>query len=133
MFSRKENKMIDWDNVEMFVDTAKGIAFDTCHKIYVLMDDRQVELMREYEYDEIRTADQMTKAEMFDTLKKWYAESCGLKFISAVETTSGDANDGFTTLVEQGATDREPCEDCLSDYCGGECEWEEDEEEDEDE
>jgi len=32
----------NWGKVEVAVEMAKGIAFDTCHKIYVLMDDGQM-------------------------------------------------------------------------------------------
>jgi hypothetical protein len=122
-----------WDDVEVAVQFAQGIAFDTCHKIYVLMDDKQVSLMREYEYDEIRTRSEMTPAEMFDTLKKWYAESCGLKFIQGVHSVgeNEDENDGFTTLIPQGAEQEEECDDCGEQYCKGVCN-DYDDEEDED-
>jgi len=122
-----------WDDVEMAVQFAQGIAFDTCHKIYVLMDDKQVELMREYQYDEIRTRSEMKPAEMFDTLKKWYAESCVLKFIQGVHSVgeNEDENDGFTTLIPQGAEQEQECDDCGEMYCSGSCN-DYDDEEDED-
>ena len=128
--------MIDWDLVEEYADNAKAIAWDTCHKIYVLMDDKQVEQMREYGYgdepDSLYTSAEKSPSELLDTLKKWFEGSCSLRFIDAVESVEGDANEGFTTLIEQGASDREECEDCLSEDCNGDCEWE-DEDEDEDE
>lgn len=123
--------MIDWDKVEDALDDAKGIAFDGCHKIYVLMDDEQMALMREYEYDPLLSADTMNKGEMLSTLKEWFESSCGLRFISAVTTHPADPNLGFEDLIPQGATEHEPCEDCLSEFCGGECDFEEDEDEDE--
>ena len=113
--------MIDWDNVKTYIDDAKGIAFDTCHKIYVLMDDAQMAQMKEYEYDPLISKDEMSADEMFETVKHWYAESCGLKFIEAVETVDGDPNEGFTTLVEQGATEYDECYECGEEYCEGEC------------
>jgi hypothetical protein len=121
--------MLDWDLVEEYTENAKGIAFDTCHKIYVLMDDKQVAQMREYEYDLIHTADEMNPSQMLDTLKEWFGKSCPLRFIQAVESVAEgiDENDGFTSLIEQGATDREPCEECGEDWCGGECDYDEDE------
>jgi hypothetical protein len=124
--------MIDWDEVYTYAYDAKGIAFDTCHKIYVLMDDQQVAQMREYEYDEIITSDEQTPNQMLDTLKVWFEKSCPLRFIQAVETHE-DPNAGFTTLIEQGATDYEECEDCNDPTCQGACYDEEDEDEDEDE
>ena len=113
--------MIDWDNVEEYVAECKGIAFDTCHKIYVLMDDAQIAKMREYEYDPLYTTADMSAKEMLETVKHWYAESCGLKFVEAVATVEGDPNDGFTTLIEQGATEHDECYECGEEYCEGEC------------
>jgi hypothetical protein len=53
------------------VSEAKAIAWDTCHKIYLLMDDEQVELMRGYEYDPLITKEEMTSEEMsFSDFKK---------------------------------------------------------------
>jgi len=85
------------------VQEAKAIAWDTCHKIYVLMDDEQVQKMREYGYgDDMLTKDELTTREMMNTLQDWYANSCGLRFIQAVRTVKGDPNDGFDNLVDQG-------------------------------
>ena len=125
--------MIDWDSVEDKLEDAKGIAFDGCHKIYVLMDDKQVGLMREYEYDNIFTKDEQNAEVMFGTLKTWFEASCALRFIEAVESGHEDANDGFTTLIEQGATDEEECEDCYEVGCYGTCsDWEDEDEDEED-
>ena len=44
---------------ERLVD-AKAIAWDDCHKIYLLMDDEQVALMREYRYDTLITKEEKT-------------------------------------------------------------------------
>ena len=87
--------------------TAKAIAWDSCHKIYVLMDNEQVELMRSYGYgdendpDNLITSDQLTPKQMSATISRWFADSCGLRFIQAVKTTP-NPNDGFTRIVEQG-------------------------------
>jgi hypothetical protein len=92
----------DWNDVEYFVSEARGIAFDTCHKIYILMDDQQVEKMREYGYEVLFTADEQTPTEMYRTVEEWYEDSCMLRFVSAVRTVFGDPNDGFTDLIPQG-------------------------------
>ena len=92
------------ENLELVkerVSEAKAIAWDTCHKIYLLMDDEQVELMRGYEYDPLITKEEMTSEEMLSTLEKWYEDSCGLRFIEAVSTNHIDPNAGFESLVEQ--------------------------------
>ncbi len=81
---------------------ARGIAFDGCHKIYILMDDAQVELMREYEYENIVSADDATAQQLLNTVAGWFDESCGLRFVQAVSTVEGDANDGFETVIGQG-------------------------------
>jgi hypothetical protein len=125
--------MIDWDSVEFRLDETKAIAFDGCHKIYLLLDDEQVGLMREYEYDHIITKDEQPAEVMLGTLKEWFAKSCGLRFVEAVETNHEDPNAGFETLIEQGATDEEVCEDCYEVGCYGSCsDWEDEDEEDED-
>lgn len=123
-----------WEDVESSLYGAKGIAFDTCHKIYVLLDDEQVALMREYEYDLIFTSEEMNPEQMLDTLKEWYEKSCALKFIQAVETNHDDPNAGFTTLIEQGAEqEEEECDLCFS-RCGNTCDdYDEEDEDEEDE
>ena len=102
--------MIDFFETEMALKDAKGIAFDGCHKIYVLMDNEQVAKMTTYGYgvDEgsyLLTADKMSKGEMADTLANWFAESCSLRFIHGVSSVpeGTDPNEGFTDLIPQGA------------------------------
>ena len=90
-----------WTQVEEYAQNAILIAWDTCHKIYLLMDDEQVELMREYEYDPLITKEEMTSEEMLSTLEKWYEDSCGLRFIQAVNTNHLNPNEGFESLIEQ--------------------------------
>jgi hypothetical protein len=129
--------MIDFDLVEDYLDDAKAIAWDTCHKIYLLMDDEQVVAMRGYGYgdandpDSLITKDQMSASEMLTTIKKWFEESCSLRFVNAVETNLIDPNAGFTTLIEQGAADE--CDDCGERGCAGVCADYDDEPEDDDE
>ena len=83
------------------IGSAKGIAWDTCHKIYLLMDSEQVELMRGYGYDPLITTDQMSTDEMFELVEDWYDSSCYLRFIDAVSTNHINPNAGFETLVSQ--------------------------------
>jgi hypothetical protein len=97
----------DWGKVEVAVELAKGIAFDTCHKIYVLMDDDQMAQMKEYGYDPLIAADTTTPEQMLTTIRKWYSNSCGLRFVSGVRTVGGDPNEGFIDLIPQGADDDE--------------------------
>jgi hypothetical protein len=89
------------------VSEAKAIAFDTCHKIYLLMDNEQVELMRTYGYDPLITTEDATPEEMLATLQEWYEDSCGLRFIDAVSTNHENPNAGFETLIGQGDFDED--------------------------
>lgn len=93
-----------WDDVEQaLLDGAKGIAFDTCHKIYVLMDDEQMAQMKEYEYDPLIPAEGHTTDELLGMLMEWYDDSCMLRFIQSVRTNHDDPNAGFGDLIPQGA------------------------------
>lgn len=83
------------------INDCKGIAWDTCHKIYILMDSEQVDLMRGYGYDPLITADQMSADEMFLLVEDWYDSSCSLRFIDAVSTNHINPNAGFETLSPQ--------------------------------
>ena len=103
--------------VEEYLENAKGIAFDTCHKIYVLMDDEQMEMMKGYGYDPLISADDYTANEMLTTVMDWYEDSCSLRFVQAVYTNNDDPNEGFVSLIEQGAEWEEEEEEEESDSC----------------
>ena len=96
-----------WAKVEVAVELAKGIAFDECHKIYVLMDDEQMKLMKGYGYNPLFSSNDLTPAEMLETIKTWWDASCGLRFVNSIRTVAGDPNDGFITLIPQGAESEE--------------------------
>jgi hypothetical protein len=91
----------EMENLRSYLANAKGIAWDTCHKIYVLMDNEQMTLMHEYEYDRLISSDEMTAEQMLDTLWRWYEDSCELRFIEAVYTNVEDPNAGFVSVVPQ--------------------------------
>jgi hypothetical protein len=109
----KEDEMAaSFGKVEEYLENAKGIAFDTCHKIYVLMDDEQMEEMRGYGYDPLISAEDTTPNEMLTTIMDWYEDSCGLRFVQAVHTNHEDPNAGFVSLIEQGAEWEEESDSC---------------------
>ena len=89
--------------IEERLADARGIAWDTCHKIYLLMDDEQVEDMRDLGYDTLITVNdnQATPEIMFRWLEKWWASSCSLRFIEAVSSNPTDPNQGFESLIPQ--------------------------------
>ena len=90
-----------WGAVESALSDARGIAFDTCHKIYILMDDEQMALMAQYGYDPLISASDMDSYSMLEKVKEWYEESCGLRFVNAVYTNHENPNDGFFNLIPQ--------------------------------
>ena len=85
-------KLKGWALVEQYLESAKCVAFDDCHKIYLAMDD--VEL--QYFWANKWTTATGSAPEMLEQVREWYDnESCSLRFVSAVE--AGE----FTTLIEQ--------------------------------
>ena len=87
------------DELDEYLENAKGIAWDTCHKVYILMDDQEVAQMRDYDYDPLITSDEMTPAQMLSTVLDWYGQSCGLRFIDV--TSTGKDGTEFYTLMGQ--------------------------------
>jgi len=90
-----------WSKVEGALIGAKAITWDECHKIYVLMDEDQVNQMVEYGYDPIIRVEGVGRKVALGTLRNWFESSCPLRFIQAVKTVEGDPNDGFTSLIPQ--------------------------------
>lgn len=90
---------LTWARVAIALAGADSITWDGCHKIYVLMDPAQTEDVRDSGYRPVLKVTDVGSA--FETLRDWYAKSCPLRFISAVKTVEGDANDGFTNLIPQ--------------------------------
>lgn len=95
------------DTLHKYTTNAKAIAWDTCHKIYVLMDNEQVDLMREYGYDELYTSNELNSVEMADQVMDWYNESCGLRFVTAVHTNHENPNAGYIDIISQGDDEEE--------------------------
>lgn len=91
-----------WEGVETAISQCKGIAWDGCHKIYILMDDQQMAQMAEYGYDPLISASEKNAYDLFETVQEWYEDSCGLRFVNAVQTVDGDPNLGFTDIISQG-------------------------------
>ena len=87
------------------LETAVALAWDGCHKIYILMDDEQANLTRSYGYGESDGDEGFQWVEDRDhaaaTLRRWWDESCGLRFINTIRTVSGDPNDGFADIIAQ--------------------------------
>ncbi len=86
-----------WQGVDEALQNAHLIAFDGCHKIYLAMDTTEAAWFAEnYEHVFKGGVEEMSKV-----IRKWWDDSCSLKFISAVETNEDDPNAGFTSLISQ--------------------------------
>ncbi len=80
--------------------TAEGIAWDGCHKIYVIMDSGEMAKMRELEYNHLVPCDGLTPYEVVDKVLEWYEDSCGLRFVEAVSTQDETYTD-FHVIIGQ--------------------------------
>lgn len=91
--------------LEEFINEAHSIAYEGCHKIYVLLDEKQTNQMISYGYGENDTflikAEDSNPYDLLETVRNWYHDSCGLKFIEAVQTDYF-GEDKFTAIVAQG-------------------------------
>jgi len=87
------------DRIANLCREAHGIAWDECHKVYILMDAEQVEMMRGYPV--LVTRYEAEGYAMAGMVLDWYSRSCGLRFISAVTTDRDDPNAGFEQVVPQ--------------------------------
>jgi hypothetical protein len=94
-----------WEAVAEAVKTAKAIAYEGCHKIYLAMDDEQVKEFRRTGYGEdetyLFTSQHFDPDEMLALIKGWYEKSCGLRMIDAVYTDTTNPNAGFVQLIPQ--------------------------------
>jgi len=93
-----------WADVDKKLDKCSGIAWDGCHKIYILMDDKQMSKMKEYGYDPLISAGEMSRSEMLLTIKEWFGDSCGLRFVDTVKTRK-DGTHKWGSLIGQGFGD----------------------------
>ena len=87
--------------VRPFVKQAHSIAWDGCHKIYLLLDEKQTDLMIQYGYKHLITTEGRKRGEILDQIMEWYKESCPLKLVDAVRTTEGIGSDEFISVVPQ--------------------------------
>lgn len=91
----------NWQIIHDVLPGAVSIAWGECHKIYILMDEEQHREMISYGYDPLLRIDQIGVDSALATLRRWWDESCGLRFVNSVKTVEGNPNDGFVTLIGQ--------------------------------
>jgi len=97
------------ERVTTAIMDCEGVAFDGCHKVFILMDKAQVEKMRgigygnktDFEKGDSRlvTADVVRRSTLYQLVRDWYIESCELKFIQSIRT--GDPDDEFGNVISQ--------------------------------
>lgn len=86
--------------LQELVSTADSIAWDGCHKIYILQDQEQTDKMRDYGYDYLWHKSMMDSDSMLNTIYQWWRQSCELRLIDSVATA--DYNQPhFTSVVPQ--------------------------------
>ena len=96
-----------WVTVDDHAGRALAIAWDGCHKVYLLMDAGQVQKMHDNGYGKeggdsaLVTNAEASPGEMQVLAHEWFEASCGLRFISAATTTPEDPNAGFKSLISQ--------------------------------
>ena len=108
-----DNLIDGWNAVSEYAENCVLIAFDGCHKIYLAMDETEAQWFKE-NYNGAECDDRTfegTPEQMFELLKNWYENSCSLKFIQSVTTNEADPNEGFESLIPQGAHDEVDDED----------------------
>lgn len=86
--------------------TASLVAFDTCHKIYIAMDEGEAKYYIDHKWKTFRgPADAMT-----EQVCEWYESSCGLEFVDATstskESTESEHFSDFCRIIPQGAEPR---------------------------
>lgn len=91
----------NWRDIRETLDHTVSIAWDTCHKIYLLLDEQQHKQMEGYGYDPLVRLDKVGADDAYEMLQVWWEESCGLRLVSSVKTVETNPNDGFTSLISQ--------------------------------
>lgn len=99
-----------WQEVEQALEKADSIAFDGCHKIYVLMDEASTAEQFSFGYradsgEMLLRSEGATTEQMLAKLKEWFDGSCFLRFIQAVKAPG--RNPDYTNLIAQGEEEEE--------------------------
>lgn len=89
------------EEVETATRTARLVAFDGCHKIYLAMDEGQASWFLGRDDYETVTG---TPAEMNAQVWEWFGRSCCLRFIETCVSVGADPNEArHEQIVPQGA------------------------------
>ena len=88
---------MSWGDVSEATESARLVAWDGCHKIYLAMDETEEHWFAMY-YSYVFRG---TPEDMYRKALEWYDESCGLRFVSSVSHDAEDPNRGYTQLIPQ--------------------------------
>jgi len=97
------------------LENAVGIAYDGCHKIYIIMDDAEYQRFLKNDWDQVKEKDYDPESfesmllkvphptdknfrKTIDLIIEWYFDSCPLVFINTAKDNSGEC------LVQQTLT-----------------------------
>ena len=103
-----------FQEVKLFLHEALIVAWDGCHKIYIGMDEQELEWLRENYASTDNSTSQTFEGsvgEMLQMVATWWTQSCPLRFIYAVYTNEENPNEGFVSVIEQGAYEEEEEDD----------------------
>ena len=87
-----------WSMVDTALASAHAIMFDGCHKIYVIASPDYPDSSI---YETHVKLAAVSQAGALATLKRWWEESCGLRFITQIDN-DGESNSDYNDLIEQG-------------------------------
>jgi hypothetical protein len=88
------------DELRQLTQTADSIAWDGCHKIYILQDPEQTDKMKDYGYQYLWDKSMIDSESMLNTIYQWWRQSCELRLVDSVATGDHSA-DLFTQVVPQ--------------------------------
>lgn len=87
-----------WDRVDKALTSAHAVMVDGCHKIYVVASPDYPDSSL---YETHVKLSAVSQAGALATLKRWWEESCDLRFITRIDS-DGEFNSDYTDLIEQG-------------------------------
>lgn len=89
------------------LEDAKALAWDGCHKIYVILDDGALAQMTEYGYGDDDSylvkvgKSAASRRHALQTLHRWWSWSCSMRFITTVHDSPTDPNKGYLSVIDQ--------------------------------
>lgn len=72
-----------WGEIEAVLPSVDAIAWDGCHKIYLLMNKQQTYYMQDYPM--LLRAEHASVEGLMLTIQEWYDDSCPLVFIQGCD------------------------------------------------